>query len=366
MQEHELKSRTEEQDPDACNLRNESFLFPILEVCIDSVESALTAAKAGARRLELCSSLISGGLTPSQGTIVSVLHSLKENDYNCKQITVHCMIRPRGADFHYSNNEINTILCEIDAICEIKKKYIEKDKIIANMLHGLVFGFLKKDGTIDSHIIELCQKRITDKFNNINIFQVTFHRAIDMSDFNKLNSSLETLHKLKINRILTSGFCNNITLCSNLNDSNNSINSENNSIQAIIKMIDYCNFLNYRDENRYTRDEEKKSENRNQHIMHIAIGGGINENNIELILFQLNKYYSMHHENTLIPILIGIHGTFRSYQRGKMVFKKNNISMSSGYAVNAANIETNEYGNKFACFQKINLVHQCIHKYDTL
>jgi len=66
----------------------------IVEICVDSVQSALIAEKSGANRIELCSALALGGLTPSWGLIEKAAKELS--------INIHVLIRPRGGDFTYS------------------------------------------------------------------------------------------------------------------------------------------------------------------------------------------------------------------------------------------------------------------------
>ncbi|KAK1333554.1 hypothetical protein QTO34_005939 [Cnephaeus nilssonii] len=104
----------------------------LMEVCVDSVESAVNAERGGAGRIELCSGLLEGGITPSMG----VLQVVKQ----CVQIPVFVMIRPRGGDFLYSDREV-----------EVMKADIRLAKLYG--ADGLVFGALTEDGHIDK---ELC------------------------------------------------------------------------------------------------------------------------------------------------------------------------------------------------------------------
>lgn len=147
----------------------------LMEVCVDSVESAINAERGGAGRIELCSGLLEGGTTPSMG----VLQVVKQ----CVQIPVFVMIRPRGGDFLYSDREI-----------EVMKADIRLAKLYG--ADGLVFGALTEDGHIDrelcTSLVALCRP-----------LPVTFHRAFDM--VHDPMAALETLLTLGFERVLTSG-----------------------------------------------------------------------------------------------------------------------------------------------------------------
>ncbi|XP_053731243.1 copper homeostasis protein cutC homolog [Synchiropus splendidus] len=147
----------------------------LMEVCVDSVESAVNAERGGAGRLELCSSLSEGGLTPSLGLLQIVKRYVK--------IPVYAMIRPRGGDFLYSDQEV-----------EVMKKDLELMK--AHGADGLVLGALTEDGRVDA---ELCM----DFLAAARPLPVTFHRAFDM--VHDASLALETLISLGFQRVLTSG-----------------------------------------------------------------------------------------------------------------------------------------------------------------
>ncbi|XP_045047378.2 copper homeostasis protein cutC homolog isoform X2 [Desmodus rotundus] len=135
----------------------------LMEVCVDSVESAINAERGGAGRIELCSGLLEGGTTPSMG----VLQVVKQ----CVQIPVFVMIRPRGGDFLYSDREV-----------EVMKADIRLAKLYG--ADGLVFGALTEDGHVDK---ELCTTLV----------------AFDM--VHDPMAALETLLTLGFERVLTSG-----------------------------------------------------------------------------------------------------------------------------------------------------------------
>jgi copper homeostasis protein len=124
----------------------------ILEVCIDSVESARAAAEGGAHRIELCADLHAGGVTPSAGLIASARRAAS--------IILHVMIRPRAGDFCYNADEFGIM----------KQDILSAKKAGAD---GVVFGILHEDNTVD-----------VDRTSKLVAFAhpmaVTFHRAFDI------------------------------------------------------------------------------------------------------------------------------------------------------------------------------------------
>jgi copper homeostasis protein len=146
-----------------------------IEVCANSLQSALNAQAGGAGRVELCDNLYEGGTTPSHGTILLAREKL--------HIKLHVLIRPRGGDFVYSDIEF-----------EVKKKDIEFCKEIA--CDGVVIGCLNVDGTIDI-------EKTAEAIKIARPMSVTFHRAFDMTcdPF----EALDQLIALGVDRILTSG-----------------------------------------------------------------------------------------------------------------------------------------------------------------
>ncbi len=147
----------------------------IIEICTDSLGSALIAEEYGAHRIELCAGLAEGGLTPSQGTILSVVKALK--------IPVNVLIRPRPGNFHYSDDEISSMLHDIE-FC--------KNAGVA----GIVIGALNKDGSID---IDTSKKFL----NAIQPLDSTFHRAFDVTP--DPTKAVEQITEMGYKRILTSG-----------------------------------------------------------------------------------------------------------------------------------------------------------------
>ncbi|KAF9584731.1 hypothetical protein BGW38_005380 [Lunasporangiospora selenospora] len=101
---------------------------PIFEVCLDSVASAIIAESTGAKRVELCAGLMEGGITPSAGLISTVKAKTS--------LPVMVMIRPRGGDFCYDDDEFAAMLEDIE-LCKQKK------------VEGVVFGVLLPDGSVD-------------------------------------------------------------------------------------------------------------------------------------------------------------------------------------------------------------------------
>lgn len=147
----------------------------LLEICCGSLDDALGAERGGADRLELCSALFLGGLTPSLGTIIEAKARLT--------IPVMVMIRPRGAGFCYTEPEF---------------AIMQRDTAMAveHGADGIVFGVLRQDGTID---VERC-KQIR---HIAGTRQAVFHRAFDVTP--DPFSALDQLIDLGIARVLTSG-----------------------------------------------------------------------------------------------------------------------------------------------------------------
>lgn len=146
-----------------------------LEICAGSWTSALAAKNGGAYRVELCSGLDEGGLTPSVGLIRKVC--------GLEGIKKHVLIRPRGGDFLYTAAEKDIIIDDIKCACDLGAD-------------GVVVGALLDDGRIDIDFLYEC----VEAASGVN---VTFHRAFDLC-VNPLDA-LEQIIEAGCNRILTSG-----------------------------------------------------------------------------------------------------------------------------------------------------------------
>ena len=147
----------------------------MLEICSFSLESCLTAQKAGAGRVELCGGMFEGGTTPSGGLIRLARQHLS--------IQLYVMIRPRGGDFCYSATEFEVMKADM-----LTAKSLGVD--------GVVFGILNPDGSID-------KTRTTELVNLAAPLKVTFHRAFDVAK--NPFEALEDIIACGCERILTSG-----------------------------------------------------------------------------------------------------------------------------------------------------------------
>ncbi len=147
----------------------------LIEVCVDSVASAMAAERGGAQRVELCSDLLEGGVTPSVGLMEAVRSRIS--------IGLHPIIRPRAGDLYYTDEDFDVMCRDV----EIAK---------ASGADGIVFGILDPTGKVDPQrtrrLVELARP-----------LPITFHRAFDMSA--DLFQSLEDVCSAGARRLLTSG-----------------------------------------------------------------------------------------------------------------------------------------------------------------
>lgn len=146
-----------------------------LEVCAGSLASCLAAAQGGAARVELCASLETGGLTPSPGMIALARQRL--------DIGLHVIVRPRGGDFLYSDEEFDVMRRDVLACRELGAD-------------GVVLGLLTADGEVDversRELVQLAGPMTT-----------TFHRAFDMA--RDPEQALEQIIASGCRRLLSSG-----------------------------------------------------------------------------------------------------------------------------------------------------------------
>ena len=147
-----------------------------IEICANSVESAVKAQEGGAYRVELCAGIPEGGTTPSFGDIRMARQMLQ-------QTKLHVIIRPRGGDFLYSQLEQEIMLLDIKVARQLG-------------VDGVVFGCLTAEGNVDIPAMKKLMNAVGD-------MSVTFHRAFDMCRNPK--EALEQIIELGCNRILTSG-----------------------------------------------------------------------------------------------------------------------------------------------------------------
>jgi copper homeostasis protein len=147
----------------------------ICEICVDSVAGVRAAKDAGAQRVELCADLLEGGITPSLGMI--------RQARTVTGIDINVMIRPRGGDFLFNDDEFASMQVDIETAK-------------AEGANGVVIGLLAAAGEIDV-------ARTRELVALARPLSVTFHRAFDVAA--EPFSALETLIELCVDRVLTSG-----------------------------------------------------------------------------------------------------------------------------------------------------------------
>lgn len=147
---------------------------PLIEVCVDSMESAREAVRGGADRLELCANLVIGGTTPSPALIREAAKL---------GVPVNVLIRPRFGDFLYTQDEKRE---QLEQIAQLK----------ALGASGAVVGALRADGTLDAAFLFACREAAKD-------LTLTLHRAFDVCA--DAREALEQAAALGFDTILTSG-----------------------------------------------------------------------------------------------------------------------------------------------------------------
>jgi copper homeostasis protein len=147
----------------------------VVEISVESVERAIAAERGGASRIELCSSLDVGGVTPSL--------ELVRDARACVWAPIFVMVRPRGGNFVYSATEFDEM-----------KRSIEAARFAG--IDGVVLGLLRVEGTIDV-------ERTAELVRLAAPLPVTFHRAFD--ECRDLFAALEDVVATGASRLLTSG-----------------------------------------------------------------------------------------------------------------------------------------------------------------
>jgi len=147
----------------------------LIEAAVETPEDAAFAEGGGADRLELCSALDLGGLTPTLGTFFEIR--------SVRQLPVFVMLRPRGGDFVYAASEFRVMTRDLETFLPYRPD-------------GFVFGLLQPDGRID-------RDRAGELLQRAGGLPCVFHRAFDRTP--DLSQSLEELITLGFHRVLTSG-----------------------------------------------------------------------------------------------------------------------------------------------------------------
>ncbi len=149
--------------------------WPVLEICVDSVASAVAAQVGSANRVELCCGLDMGGLTPSLGLLRSVRSRIS--------IGLHILVRPRAGSFFYSDEEFEVMQQDIATAKE-------------HGANGVVLGLLTLAGEVDVH-------RTAMLIAQARPMEVTYHRAIDVA--HEPLRAFQQVMETGADRVLTSG-----------------------------------------------------------------------------------------------------------------------------------------------------------------
>ncbi len=154
----------------------------LLEVAVETLDDALAATRGGADRLELCAALEVGGLTQGAG----VLQAIRAES----PLPIMAMVRPRSGGCHYNDRDFSVMLKD-------------RDFLINHGVSGLVFGFLDRDGHIETDRLKAFLSGLPTEVETV------FHRAFDFVE--NAAESLEVLIGHNVTRILTSGLKPSIT-----------------------------------------------------------------------------------------------------------------------------------------------------------
>jgi copper homeostasis protein len=150
----------------------------LLEITVESLDTALAAERGGADRIELCCELVDGGVTPPVATLRKIHEEL--------EIPVFTIIRPRAGNFVYTDAEFAIMLRDIGIVRDLA-------------LDGVALGILHADNTVDI-------ERTRELVESARPLEVTFHRAFDRTG--DLHRALNDVIQTGATRILTSGGAN--------------------------------------------------------------------------------------------------------------------------------------------------------------
>ena len=152
-----------------------------LEIAVIDLQGVAIALEEGADRVELCTNLEVGGLTPSEGLISQALERAGSG------VGVHPLIRPRPGDFAYTDDEVNLLV-------------MQASSAVRQGAPGLIFGALTESGEIDGATVA----RVSDITRAINPeTELTFHRAFDKTACKR--SAMEDLIGHRLDRVMSAG-----------------------------------------------------------------------------------------------------------------------------------------------------------------
>lgn len=158
-----------------------------IEICTADIESVEAAIEGGASRIELCTALEAGGLTPSDGLLRQAIRKCRESK---NPVKVHVLIRSRSGDFLYTEEDITVMEADVAHAIEAGAD-------------GIVFGALTADGEIDTDACRRILKTVEKYQNDGKEISTTFHRAFDFC--NNPVEAMRIIAGMGFDRILTSG-----------------------------------------------------------------------------------------------------------------------------------------------------------------
>ncbi|MFC9559149.1 copper homeostasis protein CutC [Agromyces sp. NPDC056965] len=153
---------------------------PAIEIAVQDAGGTAVAMAAGADRVELCSALVTGGLTPSIGTVLESVEAARGLGHDA---VVHVLVRPRAGGFVYDAREVSAMVRDIRALR-------------STGIAGVVIGAMRPDGTVDERVV-------AELIAAAEGLHTTFHRAIDTVP--RPSELIETVAALGVSRVLTSG-----------------------------------------------------------------------------------------------------------------------------------------------------------------